>query len=200
MKKKIRIVIESICIISLVFLYAHIAKTHNVYDNDIDPSQYGSVVEKESVWVEEYFKVDEETLNGVRVKGAESGDISKVNIEYVLKEADTGKELASGKVNAKKALKSRFYELPFEEIKNCKGKQYILALRESSTDNESAVYFSFEKKVEPNTKFVVNNNNIEGTLILKTITNRFDMETFFVVMIFVLYIILFLKILYKLFK
>ena len=42
MKKIIRIIIEGICIISLVFVYAHIAKTHNIYDSDIDPSQYGS--------------------------------------------------------------------------------------------------------------------------------------------------------------
>ena len=103
-------------------------------------------------------------------------------------------------MNAKKALKSRFYELPFKKIKNCKNKQYVIALKETATDNESAVYFSFEKQIEPETKLVVNNDNIDGTLIMKTITNRFDIETFFVVMIFVLYIIFFLKILYRLFE
>ena len=81
MKEKIKIIIECIIVIGLVFLYAHIAKTNNVYDDTIDPSKYGSVVEKESVWVSEEFKVSEETLDGVRIKGAESGDISKVNIE-----------------------------------------------------------------------------------------------------------------------
>ena len=187
MKKIIRIIIEGICIISLVFVYAHIAKTHNIYDSDIDPSQYGSVVEKDAVWVEQYFTTQEDTLDGIRVKGVENGDISKVNIDYILKEA-------------KKALKSRFYELPFKKIKNCKNKQYVIALKETATDNESAVYFSFEKQIEPETKFVVNNDNIDGTLIMKTITNRFDIETFFVVMIFVLYIIFFLKILYRLFE
>ena len=200
MLKIIRIIIEGICIISLVFVYAHIAKTHNIYDSDIDPSQYGSVVEKDAVWVEQYFTTQEDTLDGIRVKGVENGDISKVNIDYILKEANTGEKVASGKVNAKKALKSRFYELPFKKIKNCKNKQYVIALKETATDNESAVYFSFEKQIEPETKFVVNNDNIDGTLIMKTITNRFDIETFFVVMIFVLYIIFFLKILYRLFE
>ena len=200
MKKIIRIIIEGICIISLVFVYAHIAKTHNIYDSDIDPSQYGSVVEKDAVWVEQYFTTQEDTLDGIRVKGVENGDISKVNIDYILKEANTGEKVASGKVNAKKALKSRFYELPFKKIKNCKNKQYVIALKETATDNESAVYFSFEKQIEPETKFVVHNDNIDGTLIMKTITNRFDIETFFVVMIFVLYIIFFLKILYRLFE
>ena len=81
MKKIIRIIIEGICIISLVFVYAHIAKTHNIYDSDIDPSQYGSVVEKDAVWVEQYFTTQEDTLDGIRVKGVENGDISKVNID-----------------------------------------------------------------------------------------------------------------------
>ena len=160
MKKIIRIIIEGICIISLVFVYAHIAKTHNIYDSDIDPSQYGSVVEKDAVWVEQYFTTQEDTLDGIRVKGVENGDISKVNIDYILKEANTGEKVASGKVNAKKALKSRFYELPFKKIKNCKNKQYVIALKETATDNESAVYFSFEKQIEQNRTELVYSYNL----------------------------------------
>ena len=68
--------------------------------------------------------------------------------------------------------------MPFTTIQNCKGKTYVLSVRQSAEDGESAVHFSYEKKVEPGTKFVVNGNDIEGTMIIKTITNRFDLETF----------------------
>ena len=81
MKKIIRIIIEGICIISLVFVYAHIAKTHNIYDSDIDPSQYGSVVEKDAVWVEQYFTTQEDTLDGIRVKGVENTIALKENVQ-----------------------------------------------------------------------------------------------------------------------
>ena len=44
------------------------------------------------------------------------------------------------------------------------------------------------------------NLEAEGTLIMKTITNRFDVETFCVFLLLVLYIVGFIKFLYKLFS
>ena len=108
--------------------------------------------------------------------------------------------MVEGEINAKKALKSRFYELPFDTIENCNGKQYRLSLTQNAEDNESAVQFSFEKQEESNTAFYVDGEKIDGTMILKTLTDRFDLETFFVVMIFVIYIVAFMKLLYRLFK
>ena len=46
----------------------------------------------------------------------------------------------------------------------------------------------------------INNEAVVGTLVMKTVTNRFDIETFCVLLIFIVYIVVFLKFLYKLFK
>lgn len=200
MKKKVIRVLESIVVIALVFLYARIAKPHAIYDKTIDPSAYGTVTESKNAILEQEFEVNEDTLDGIRVKGAESGDISKVSLNYTLEEVDTNEVVAEGEINAKKALKSRFYELPFDTIENCNGKQYRLSLTQNAEDNESAVQFSFEKQEESNTAFYVDGEKIDGTMILKTLTDRFDLETFFVVMIFVIYIVAFMKLLYRLFK
>lgn len=62
------------------------------------------------------------------IKGVENGDISKVDIIYSLNEVDTGRVVAKGQVNAKKALSARFYELSFDTIKNCKGKAFVLSI------------------------------------------------------------------------
>ena len=62
------------------------------------------------------------------------------------------------------------------------------------------VGFSYEPKTEKGTELLINGNNVDGTLIAKTVTNRFDMETFCVVLLFVLYIVFFVKFLYRLFK
>ena len=53
---------------------------------------------------------------------------------------------------------------------------------------------------ETDTELKISEQIQEGTLILKTVTKRFDIETFVILLIFVLYIIVFLKFLYKLFK
>lgn len=198
MKKKVIRVLESIVVIALVFLYAHIAKPHAIYDKTIDPSAYGTVTESKNAILEQEFEVNEDTLDGIRVKGAESGDISKVSLNYTLEEVDTNEVVAEGEINAKKALKSRFYELP-DTIENCNGKQYRLSLTQNAEDNESAVQFSFEKQEESNTAFYVDGENRRND-DFKTLTDRFDLETFFVVMIFVIYIVAFMKLLYRLFK
>lgn len=146
------------------------------------------------------FRVQEPTLDGFRIKGVENGDISKVDIIYSLNEVDTGRVVAKGQVNAKEALSARFYELSFNTIKECEGKDFVLSLSQISEDSQSSVNFSFEKGIERNTKLTMNREEIDGTLIVKTITKRFDLETFFVVMLFAVYIIFFIRLLYKLFK
>ena len=200
MKKVIKRTLCILAILLFAFAYAHIAKTHKIYDGNIDPSEYGNIVESNPIVLEQRFVMQDKYLDGIRIKGVENNDISQVFIKYSLREADSDKKVAEGEVNAKKSLKNRFYELPFDIIENCKGKEYILTIEQHSKDEESFVCFSFEKKVEPNTELLLNNNKIEGTLIVKTITNRFDVETFFVVILFVFYMIFFIRLLYKLFK
>ena len=99
-----------------------------------------------------------------------------------------------------KGNKSRFTNCHLQQSKIAKVKNICIVSSTVSGRWRKCSSFSYEKKVEPGTKFVVNGNDIEGTMIIKTITNRFDLETFFVVTIFVLYIVVFLKLLYKLFK
>ena len=82
------------------------------------------------------------------------------------------------------------------------GKTYTLYVENPDGDVEKTlgVGFSYEPKTEKGTELLINGNNVDGTLIAKTVTNRFDMETFCVVLLFVLYIVFFVKFLYRLFK
>ena len=82
------------------------------------------------------------------------------------------------------------------------GKTYTLYVENPEGDVEKTlgVGFSYEPKTEKGTELLINGNNVDGTLIAKTVTNRFDMETFCVVLLFVLYIVFFVKFLYRLFK
>ena len=156
MKKRLKIICGIGILIVAVFLYAHIEKAHEIYDKDIDPSEYGNVIEEKPVTLKQQFILQESTLDGFKIKGVENGDISKVDIIY--------------------------------------------SISQTSEDNQSSVNFSFEKGIERNTKLIMNREEIDGTLIMKTITKRFDLETFFVVMLFAVYIIFFIRLLYKLFK
>ena len=57
-----------------------------------------------------------------------------------------------------------------------------------------------EKTSEEGTNLKINSEESEGTLILKTVTYRFDIETFYVFLLLVLYICVFFQFLNWLFS
>ena len=166
MKKIMKWVIGIAVIIMFSFLYAHIAKTHILYDNRVDTSKYMGT-------------------------GVLSGKID-----------ETGKIVAKSELKLKDIKNSKFNVFKFDRISECKGKTYTLYVENPDGDVEKTlgVGFSYEPKTEKGTELLINGNNVDGTLIAKTVTNRFDMETFCVVLLFVLYIVFFVKFLYRLFK
>lgn len=92
MKKKIQIIVGIVIIVIASFLYAHISKTHCIYDREIDTSDYKDVPLLDGITVSQSFKVTENTLDGVRIKCRVNGNPENVNVEYVLKEVDSGEE------------------------------------------------------------------------------------------------------------
>ena len=85
---------------------------------------------------------------------------------------------------AKEMKNNQFSEFCFEKkVANTCDKKYTIRLMEEKTSDENGVGFYHDKK--------------DGTLVAKTITKRFDLETFIMVISFVLFIWGFFKVLYK---
>ena len=101
---------------------------------------------------------------------------------------------------AKDLESGKFYNFKFDTVKNCKDKEYIFSIGTEGEIPDNAVLFCFERKTEQGTKFWINDEETDGTLIMKAVTNRFDAETFCVLLLFIIYVIAFMKFLYKLFK
>ena len=95
---------------------------------------------------------------------------------------------------------SKFYNYSFDTVNGCKGRTYKIIFENVGSTEMAGVGFFYQPVTEKNTELIISDNHTEGTLILKTITNRFDFETFAVLLIFVLYIVVFMKFLYRLFK
>ena len=197
MKKKIQIIVG---IVIIVILYAHISKTHCIYDREIDTSDYKDVPLLDGITVSQSFKVTENTLDGVRIKCRVNGNPENVNVEYVLKEVDSGEELANGIVSGAAIKNSKFTDFEFSVVGNTNGKEYEFVIWAENGDEENNIVLCYEGMKETDTELKISEQIQEGTLILKTVTKRFDIETFVILLIFVLYIIVFLKFLYKLFK
>ncbi|MEG1137040.1 MAG: hypothetical protein RSD97_00695 [Lachnospiraceae bacterium] len=200
MKKKFKIVVGLMILIAAAYLYAHIDKTTIIYNEDLDSSEYkntGVLINKS---IEQSFVCSEDVLDGMRVKCGVLGDVSGVQLKYSLINMKTKKLEAESIVDAAEIKNSKFFDLRFDQISGCKGKSYQVIIEAVGAATDKGFNLFFTPGIEKHTNLFVGTDNIDGTLVLKTLSHRFDLETFTVVLFFALYIILFLKFLYKLFR
>lgn len=200
MKKKIRILIGGVVIIGAVFLYAHIGKTHNIYNEDIDTSEYKATGMSVNQLLEQEFECQEDTLDGIKIKCKLSGNVEPVSIEFSLKNNENGKIIAQKKVKGTEFEESKFYSLIFNTVEKCRGNSFTLTIEETGGDIVNHVDFSYTDGKEKNTQLFLNGQEQDGTLVMRTVTNRFDLETFCVLLVFIIYIACFMRFLYRLFR
>ncbi len=200
MKSKIKATIGSIIFILAAFLYAHISKTTAIYDKEVDTSEYGNTGALIETEVCQEFVCQENSLDAIRIKCTLNGNPQNTFLLYTLEDLDENKVVAEGRVDAGDAKITRMFEFRFDTVENTAGKHYRFNVWPEGASENGALGFAFERKVEENTNMLLNDEDIEGTLILKMVTDRFDLETFVVVLIFGVYIVFFFNFLYKLFR
>ena len=201
MKKVVKWAVGIVIALLFCYGYSHIAKTHMLYDDKVDTSQYmgTGVLSGE---IKQTFVSEEDKLDGMAIKCSIQGAPEDSTVKITLIDDATGKEVAHSKLKLKDIKNSKFNKFTFDTITGCKGKEYTLIVEnpDGDVENTLGVGFSYEPKQEENTSLYINEKSTDGTLIAKTVTNRFDIETFCVLVLFILYIVGFIKFLYKLFK
>ncbi len=128
------------------------------------------------------------------------GDVTDVKVRYSIAEASSRKVVAEGSCPAAELKPSKFNKLSFDTIEGCKDREYILAVWSDPVSPRKGVSFYYQPETEGGTALTIGGSEIKGTMIMRTVTDRFDMETFCVVIIFIGFIAAFMKILYKLFE
>ena len=200
MKKNTKYIIIGIIILFGVYLYAHIGKTHNIFDQDADSSQYKITALYTIDSVKQEFGCTEEYMDGIKVKCKLSGDTTSISVKMVLKEKKTGKVVAEKEISGGEFEESKFYFWGFDRINNCQDKHFVLCISEEGADTGNFVDFCYTNGAENGTKFYLDGQEVDGTLVMRTVTNRFDWETFCVLSIFIIYVWGFMRFLYHLFR
>lgn len=199
--KRIKLVIGIILIVIIAFAYAHIGKLHPIYDKAVDNSEYiGTGVFDGKI--QETFICSENTLDGISAKLQLQGDAAGTIIRMTLIDVQTGQIAGEAELAAEDIKNSKFNKFSFETVENSKGKEYCAVFETvgSSVKQTKGIGLVYTPETQKNTQLQISNESVEGTLVIKTVTNRFDLETFCVFLLFVLYIVGFLKFLYRLFK
>lgn len=189
-----KMVICIVLILAFAYMYAHIDKTNLIHDKRIDNSEYiglGMVQEE----IRQQFVCQEDKLDALVVKCQVLGDTTDSVIQMTLKDCITGENVVSAKTDVNEMKSGNFIQISFDAIEGCKGKTY-----QASFKTEGMVGLVVQPEAMEETQLKIGDGEYEGTLIMKTVTKRFDVETFCVLLIIVSFIICFFRFLNRLFS
>ena len=191
--RKVEKLAAVIVLILLAFVYGHVHKTHAIYDRMIENDQY-VMMDVSQDQISQEFVCEEETLDGIQVKCQNLQEDPETEIRIYLQDCENGETVAESVKKAGDIKAGKFNEFSFDTVSSCRGKAYKVVFEKDSI----ALYA--EKTSEEGTNLKINSEESEGTLILKTVTYRFDIETFCVFLLLVLYICVFFQFLNWLFS
>jgi hypothetical protein len=191
--KKIKKMAAVIILILIAFIYGHIHKTHAIYDRTVENDQY-IMLDGSRNQITQEFICEEDSLDGIQVKCQNLQEDPEAEIRVYLQDCENGEIVAKSVKKAGKIKTGKFNEFSFDTVSRCRGKAYKVVFEKDFL----ALYA--EKTSEEGTNLKINSEESEGTLILKTVTYRFDIETFCVFMLLVLYICVFFQLLNWLFS
>ncbi|MCI9439847.1 MAG: hypothetical protein HFH15_01160 [Ruminococcus sp.] len=201
MKKKLSVILAAVCLLVFAYLYAHIDKNTYLYDRNTDSADFtGTGILKEGEEITQTFTCTEDSLDGINLKATLVGDAGQVNVEYSLIDAESGSVVREALVSGSEIENNKFNRLSFQTLTKTAGKDYILKLTETGSDDITGVSFYLDAGDEYKERLFIKGNETKGMLIVRLITHRFDLETFVVLSGIVAFIAGFMKMLYKLFK
>lgn len=200
MKRKIKSIVIALAVTGLAFLYAHIDKNTYLYDRNADLESYvqtGVLLEGETI--SQTFFCQEKVLDGINLKSAVIGDAENVILEYMITDNKTG-EVTGGTVKGTEINANKFNKYLFQRIDDAKDKSYTLVLKAAGTDINNGVSFYIDQTKNKEGQLSIREQEAQGSLVVRLVSHKFDVETFVVLLGFVAFIVTFIKVLYKLFR
>lgn len=201
MKAKIKIIIIALIIVILAGMYSIVDKKNSIYNIKYDNSKFMTLKVDENNSISQRFICNEKTIDGMAMKMGIEDESRKDSIvlKYKLIDVDKDECAAEGDVDLSDLKSGKFFEISFKTVKECKEKEYLFTVSAEKCENNGVVLY-YAPGTQEKTEFRYDENVIDGNWVLRTITHRFDLETFIVTLCFVVYIIVFMRWLYKLFK
>lgn len=201
MKKNIMKILCVCIVVALAFLYAHIDKNSYLYNRNADSGVFintGVLLEGEEI--SQTFVSDENTIDGVNLKVSIVGKVDEAVLKCAVVDNET-LQITESSVKVSDLENNKFNKIKLPEIKNTKDKQFTLVLSVENTDEQQGLSFYYDPSLENSEqKLSVRGNEETGTIVARVICHRFDVETFVVLLGIIMFITVFLKVLYKLFK
>ena len=200
MKKKIVSCLMVCVVIVFAYFYAYIDKNSYIYDRNADTSTfYSTGILTEGEEVAQTFIAKEDTIDGFNIKVASVGNVENVIINHVILDGNS-KQVCGGSTSASELENNKFNQLDVSQASVEKGEKYTIVLSAEGADEQNGVSFYIEPSGYKEQKLSINGAEMDGALVVRLICYRFDVETFVVLLGMIIFVIGFMKILYKLFR
>lgn len=200
MKKKIISCLMLAVIFTVSYCYSYIDKNSYLYDRSTDAGGFAvtGVLEEEKE-IRQKFIADEETIDGISIKMNILGNVDNVVVNCRLLDASM-QELCTVDVYANTLDDNKFNQINFPSVKNAKGKQFTIVLKEKNADGQNGINFYYELRNQVEEELIIRDNQVDGVLVARSISRRFDVETFCVLLGIIGFVAIFMRVLYRYFK
>ena len=199
MKKKLSWIILAVVLIVFTCVYSVVDKNNGIYDRTVDTSEYVAIALEKDESLRQTFISKENYLDGISIKMSVSGQAKDKAISYTLKDKENN-VVASGETSLEKMKAGKFFKLKFDRLEKCKGQEYTFEMTVKECDQNNQVIVYAVPGEDKGAELYIKNEKTDGVMVFRTITHRFDIETFVVTAIFMLYVVAFVGWLSKVFK
>lgn len=199
MKKKIISCFIICVVITMSYFYAHIDKNYYIYNRNVDASLLmgtGSMLDGETVT--QSFVSEENAIDGINIKIEVYGTSDNLVLQYKVLDGK-GSVVSKAEISGAKLQHNKFNHLQLPIIRNTQGNQYTLVLDVKGADAQNGLGFFVEPGTKENQELVVKQQETEGTLVTRITSHRFDLETFVVLLGIIIFIVGFMRVLYRFF-
>ena len=194
-----RLIIELVVII-LAILYSKTYVKQNIYNPRIDNSNWIQINNLGERHIKQKFRANENKISGIQVYIGTGYIEEDATLHYAILDENQNK-LSESKVYQSNIKPGRFNSLFFEnDIKVKKGSLYYIELYQQSQNDNCFILSYMEPRAKLDNTFFNNENETDGTIIVRFLTHRFSIETFIVFLVFSFIVIYFLRMVFYLFR
>lgn len=196
MKRKVIKILLLCILVFLIGIYSFVDKKYPIYDSEVQTEEYvlSGKLEKNTE-VTQSFKTEAKAIDGISVKLVVEAESVDGQLLYAIYD-ESGEEVVKSSVSVAELKNDNFNVLRLEKCHLNRNQQYTLKMW---CEDNSGISFYMTPSYNENGPLAIDQVEASGTMVLRVLEHKFDIETFIIVLFFAVYIYVFVRMLYKFF-